>query len=47
MNLQESIRKILKEETEQTNNTYKLYDIITNNRIGGGTPINWYEYINP
>lgn len=25
MNLQESIRKILKEETEQTNNTYKLY----------------------
>ena len=25
MNLQESIRRILKEETEQTNNTYKLY----------------------
>ena len=25
MNLQENIRRILKEETEQTNNTYKLY----------------------
>jgi hypothetical protein len=28
-------------------NTYKIYDIVTNNRIGDGTPINWYEYIDP
>ena len=28
------------------NRTYSLYDITTNNRIGEGNPINWYEYVN-
>lgn len=43
----ESEQFYIKVELDYTNNTYKLYDIITNNRIGVGTPINWYEYINP
>lgn len=28
------------------NRTYSLYDVITNNRIGEGTSINWFEYVN-
>lgn len=28
------------------NRTYSLYDITTNNRIGEGNPINWFEYVN-
>jgi hypothetical protein len=28
------------------NRTYSLYDMTTNNRIGEGNPINWYEYVN-
>jgi hypothetical protein len=27
--------------------TYKVYDIITGLRVGNGTPLQWYEYINP
>jgi hypothetical protein len=43
----ESQQFYIKVELDYTTNTYKLYDVITNNRIGDGTPINWYEYINP
>jgi len=28
------------------NRTYSLYDMTTNNRIGEGNPINWFEYVN-
>lgn len=31
---------------DYNNFDYKLYDS-SNNRIGDGTPINWYEYVNP
>ena len=27
--------------------TYKLYDMITGLRVGNGTPLQWYEYVNP
>ena len=30
-----------------TDNTYQIFDIATNNRVGDGTTINWYEYVNP
>ena len=43
----ESEQFYIKVELDYTNNTYKLYDVITNNRIGVGNPINWYEYVNP
>jgi hypothetical protein len=26
---------------------YEIFDSLTNLRVGNGTPINWYEYINP
>ena len=28
------------------NKTYKIFDV-SNNRIGQGNPITWYEYVNP
>ena len=28
------------------NRTYKIFDV-SNNRIGQGNPITWYEYVNP
>jgi len=43
----ESEEFYVKVELDYTNNTYKLFDIATNNRIGDGIPINWYEYVNP
>jgi hypothetical protein len=27
--------------------TYEIFDVVTNQRIGNGTPIKWYEYVNP
>lgn len=27
--------------------TYQIFDIATNVRVGNGTTINWYEYVNP
>lgn len=27
--------------------TYEIFDVLTNQRVGNGTPINWFEYINP
>ena len=27
--------------------TYKIYDIISGSRVGNGTPLTWYEYVNP
>jgi hypothetical protein len=27
--------------------TYKVYDIISGLRVGDGTPLQWYEYVNP
>lgn len=27
--------------------TYQIYNVITNSREGDGTPIKWYEYVNP
>jgi hypothetical protein len=32
---------------DYTNFTYKIYDVISGNRIGNGTPLKWYEYVNP
>lgn len=43
----ESEEFYIKVDLDYTNNTYRLYDIVTNNRIGNGVPINWYEYVNP
>lgn len=43
----ESEQFYVKVMLDYTDNTYKLFDIITGGRIGIGTPINWYEYINP
>jgi len=31
---------------DYSNRTYSLYDTATNNRIGEGNPINWFEYVN-
>jgi hypothetical protein len=27
--------------------TYEIFDVTTNLRVGAGTPINWFEYVNP
>jgi hypothetical protein len=32
---------------DYNNFTYKLYDMITGSRVGDGTPLQWYEYVNP
>ncbi len=32
---------------DYTNFTYKIYDVINNSRVGNGTPLTWYEYVNP
>lgn len=34
-------------ELNYSNYTYDIYDILTGTREGLGTPINWYEYVNP
>jgi hypothetical protein len=31
---------------DYNNKTYEIFDYL-DNRIGAGTPIKWYEYINP
>ena len=35
-----------KVKLDYVNRTYKIFDV-DNNRIGQGTPISWYEYVNP
>ena len=37
----------VKTKLDYNTKTYKLYDLITNKRIGDGQTIKWYEYINP
>lgn len=32
---------------DYTNFTYSIYDVVSGNRVGNGTPLNWYEYVNP
>lgn len=34
-------------ELNYSNYTYEIYDTLTGVRDGLGTPINWYEYVNP
>jgi len=34
-------------DLDYNNYTYKIYDLLTGTREGVGTPINWYEYVNP
>ena len=36
-----------KVELDYNNFTYKIYDMINGLRVGDGTPLQWYEYINP
>lgn len=37
----------VKVKLDYVTKTYKLFDMITNKRIGDGQPIKWYEYVNP
>jgi hypothetical protein len=30
-----------------SNFTYSIYDVLSGSRVGNGTPLKWYEYINP
>ena len=32
---------------DYTNQTYKIYDTKTGNRVGTNLPIKWFEYVNP
>ena len=32
---------------DYTNYTYQIIDVTTGSRVGVGTPIKWYEYVNP
>jgi hypothetical protein len=32
---------------DYTNFTYKVYDVMSGLRVGDGTPLQWYEYVNP
>ena len=32
---------------DSVNQTYKIFNISNGLRVGEGTPIKWYEYINP
>lgn len=36
-----------KVELNYTNYTYQIFDMLTGAREGVGSPINWYEYVNP
>ena len=34
-------------DLDYSNYTYKFFDVVTGSREGTGSPINWYEYVNP
>jgi len=36
-----------KVKLDRQTKTYEIFDVVTNQRVGNGTPIKWYEYINP
>lgn len=39
--------KVVLDYTDKTYKFYYPYDVNNTYRIGGGTPIKWYEYVNP